>query len=330
MVLIEVEGTRFNVPQQDIEGSKVIEDLINYNNYYDLNTQLSIMVPISDWYEYLQFLDTGKPSLSSLRVINYLDNAKQASTWFWNTYYNSDQSEKSEEEILRTIHKYTEFTMEELFPILTTLDLIKQIPYLNVSTLPEFYIEHLIGLEEDIPEYYEMRKFAQFSNVPSQLLQETTRIGFIIKPIDQEEPIFNKNYLPCKKRKDGITHISQYVAEYYPNLRVYDISSRLRPRPFLTIGPADSPYLMNIIPRHQNQPRTFVWTDNPGLEGYKPENVYNPHSTYRPYTGHNTGIKINNCDVYSYNNPSLYGRDYYIFDYRTHDPVSNILYVISI
>ena len=77
----------------------------------------------------------------------------------------------------------------------------------------------------------------------------------------------------------------------------------------------------------------------------KPVNtLYCPNSKYKPRDGFQTGIKIKdlsqdgntttNCnsyyDVLSYNKPSTYDRDYYIFLPYEYDPIAKVVYAFSV
>ena len=324
-VLVPGQDEPYYLSESDVEGSKTIEHLRQYSTSYGL---IDVLVPLVEWDEYMQFLQTGNPSIPALKVIDYLDNLEQAKTWFWNRYESSinNNSNESEQQILNIIDNDTSFTLKELFPILSVKDTLDMIPYLNIPHLPQFYIKHV--LDYVYKDYTELNKFPTFSDIPKSVLYETYGY-FIIKPLHQQ--LITATGIP----KDN--HIRRYVAQYYRNIHVHtDLNigiSDMRNNTLL-IGPADKPYLAGYETHRgvSESPRVYYnWTDDPQLvNSYPPLDVYNPDSPYKPYTGYDTGLTNARSRIYSYNSPTTNGRDYYLFYPILDDPVSMIRYTISI
>lgn len=149
--------------------------------------------------------------------------------------------------------------------------------------------------------------------------------------------------------------ISPRVAEYYPDITVYE----LRDGDVNYIYcPNDKPHLWT----ERDPVPDYDWlvpvsvscqaTAQPGqMRG--PLNVYSDVSSYRPGTGFFTGITIKDfvgngdaghvpsdkrhqyryIDAYkliSYNLPSTYSRDYYIFLPYEYDPIAKVIYAFSV
>jgi len=346
MVLIQVPGQDgpYYLSENDVEGSKTIEHLRQYNVSHGLHQPIDVLVPLVDWQQYIQFLHNGNPTIGTLKVIDYLDNLGQAKTWFWKRYessiklYNDDDHNegKTEDQIIDIIDNNTQFTWDELFPILSCCMKEDMSQYLSVPYLPQFYIRHILW-DEYYDCYRNIDEFLKLSDVPEPLLQDLSS-QFIIKHVNgQDVKTKSKIHTSSEKTINKARHIEHYVAQYYQNIRVYKPLYPLCPimcKNTLLIGPHNEPYLVGYKPKNGfitiGFKEDYIWTDNSQLERYSPVNVYNPNSPYKPYTGYNTGLTDDGYNIYSYNLPTTDGRDYYLFFRILDDPVSMLRYVISI
>jgi hypothetical protein len=337
MIDISVQGLLFSLSQDDIKDSRVIQDQIQYKEHYNFNEPIVIDVPLHDWYEYLQFLKTGQASVAALKVIDYLENVQQVRMWFFNRYQTHDESENN---ILKTINDNTVFTMEQIFPIITIKNDIDMIPYLNVPRLPKFYIERILYRHNferyKYSTYTELIRNSQFRDISASLLNKANEWFIITQSLDQQDIVNSTNI----KTHSRINRVNKYIAQYYSNVRFYpDISvtsgSLSAFKNLVIYGPSDKPYLVEVNPlaATDNTQPFLLWTADANSERYTPINIYNPNSPYKPYndhTGYNVGTTVDGYSVYSFNPPSVNGRDYYIFYPILNDPISKITYVVSI
>jgi len=330
--------------EHDIKDSNVINDVRFYYDQFGRRVDESIYLPIriGDWYQYLEFLTTGYPSLPALLVINYVDNLQQARTWFWNKYR---MDNTKEEQILSTIDNNTEFTMRQLFPILSKVLTEDIILYLDVSPLPQFYIKYILYTPTTYNTYLKLQQYNNFNDIPQDIIK-IARQYFIIQPQDESQQIIQSRFIPTGKMQyirdtevgnaevgsveRGI-QIPRVVAKYYPNIRVYNVRGQL------LMGTPDRPYLtllnpgVNIPERSKIGIFDITWTDNRNLEVYPPVHIYDPNATsYHPRMGHNINIVDDGFAVYSFNQPYLYGRDYYIYKVIFRDPIASLEYVVSV
>jgi len=330
-ILVPGQDEPYYLSERDVEGSKTIENLRHYNVNRGLYEPIDIIVPLADWDEYMQFLQHGTPSIGALKIIDYLDNLEQAKTWFWNRYENDiNNVYEPEGQILDIIKRNTQFSIQELFPLLSTKNIMDTIPYLNIPHLPQFYIKHVLDYNYDT--YLEFNKFPTFSDIPSSLSEQIYNY-FIIKPLHQQDMTDDAMTRGINKTS---RHIIRYIAQHYPNIRVYadfNIRPSMRENSLL-LGPPNKPYLAGYETRQiwaQRSKLDYYWTDDPQLEGkIPPLDVYNPNSNYKPYIGYDTDFTYDGYRIYSYNLPTTNGRDYYLFYNILDDPVIMIKYVISI
>jgi len=339
MVLIQVQGMRFNLSDRDAENSVTLQEAVEYDEQYGINVPITIGVTLHDWNDYLRFIETGNyPVVTALHVIDYLNNVQQARDWFWKKVDDQQKVDgytlnQAFENVLDSIKYNTVFTVKEILPYLTTNKAQDAVPYLaTLTSLPKVYIDHIVSRQpvSKRETYHKLINYDTFDDIPKDIIKDAKRFGIILKPLHGN--IIRSIVNPCYSLDDETTYIMLWAATYYPNIRIYR-----NPQGTLVFGPTDRPYLQSVKRTVFGNPR-HVWTANQNLEGYKPVNVYNPHSTYKPGVGFDTSLKIQqNFDnhqydniLYSLNQPSFYHRDYYIFMTVGCDPFANIVYAYSV
>jgi hypothetical protein len=324
MVKVEVEGKIFDMLDQDVEGSRTIQDVLQqYTQSNELvNEPIKLFIPLYKWRAYMNFLEYSKPYSDSLYVINYLENLEQARNWFYLKY----KQGMSKDEILNIINTYTEFVPSDTIPFELTTNITQMLPYLNVKQLPLNYIEHIFNTlftKEQYHLYQETLNYHELSNVSRKLLTDLKSNKFIVYEPSKRSTYFSSHSILNYGRQTDI--IPDRIASYYPDIRVYDVNGKL-----VTSPNSDTPYLVYTEQQYANVSANISWTDNPTRETFLPVNVYDPNSTYKPRGGYDTGIRVKDEAFFSYNPLSLYNHDYYIFLPYEHDPIAKTTYVFSI
>jgi hypothetical protein len=160
MVPVEVQGEIFQLSDTDVEGSKTIENLLNYNS--SINEPILINVNLNDWHAYLDFLNDNQADIGALKVIDYLDNLSQARLWCELTYillkkkYENQSKEVYTEGAINKlilsilsdiIDRYTEFTIGEVLPfkLLSEFeDILQRIEEQGNKALSTNDIDHIV------------------------------------------------------------------------------------------------------------------------------------------------------------------------------------------
>ena len=125
---------------------------------------------------------------------------------------------------------------------------------------------------------------------------------------------------------DGVSYISPRVAGYYSDIKTITISEKTA----LIITSDNDIYTKQTsnLSYYIVGCQSTKYYDNKYL--MKSNNNYNPNSQYKPNIGFQTGVKLNDYTVLSYNVPSLYDRNYYTFLPQEYDPIAKIVYAFSV
>lgn len=344
MFLVSVEDQLFELENFLIVESVTLNNLINSNDTFDPNIPIFLGVPLSSFLEYLQFIKNNQFSIDALKVIDYLENYSQLKTWVLMAIDNKYNFEQIE-----SILKNTAFlSFDSLFLLSTTIEQI--IPYLKCFSsqeLPQKYILHIVQIlypnmenefhlfdrnkQQNSSIFISHYNLCKYQGMRSLIYEPFNRIynrsnvyfdSLLIFPnIDNKPSVYQYT--------SGPWPISKKVAEYYPNIKVYNYNGK-----YLYCS-SENPYL-HII-RRQNK------SDDEGIEpiiscGKSPRNydsikIYNPNSVYNPNLGYDVPFKLGypaEYKVLSYNCPCFYQRDYLILLHIETDPVSKKIFTISV
>jgi len=355
-VKVEVDGEIYSIPYEFLEGSRTIQDLLNYSSLID--TRIPIPIPISKimWESYLDFLSGGHPHSDALKVIDYFDNIAQLNIWAQKIKSKYSLTIKQIQQEL----EQTNFTLADvdIFPLTSTIDemlpliqtrylyntQINSLSYEFIGNLPTSYIKHILTtlFTHSIVEtaYLQSLKYPHLSEVLKDVYMNFMSAGFIVVNLDKTEVNYIKSELFSARGgidsiflcydKDRPELISPRVAERYYNINVFKYGDNM----FLC--PKNKPYLH----------------DEPMFEGHKITGVklccINKKSGIeRILIQHNNTSQLNNWNnihdtqihirdynkdyiLYSFNKPSTYNRDYYLYVVYEYDPIDNRLIAFSI
>jgi len=271
----------------------------------------------------MDFLTYDDFTLGALFVIDYLENLQQARDWF---YGEVTQGGASEDDILKIMNDNTGWIPQDTIPFELITKIGYMIPYLNIKSLPMSYINNILNrlfTNKQFHLYHEVIKHKDMRSIPHELLDEFKKYGFILyDPVDKVEWYSDHDVFNFVGDINGI---SPRIANYYPNKRIYKLDNRL-----ISTSNDEYPYLVYTKPRRWDEGAIIDWTHDPAMETFAPINNRNQNTNYKPYSGYDTGIKVLGKKVFSYNPPSLYGRDYYIFLPHEYDPFTKTIYAFSL
>ena len=383
---VEVAGEIFTVADEDLFGSKTIEDLLQSRYVSRSNNEaIPIMVGLADWHSYLEFLNKGIASESALRVINYLDNLSQAQRWCYLRYSNilryTDLTDNVESvdparnEITESINKLTEFLPEQVLPIglLTTFeDILTRLQAVDTdvnSGITSDEAKHIVKslFSSRIYDAYNEATRRSLSSMTVGYMDTLTDKMFILRSLDEpgkyilvdadarkilREPAIDYyhkayNWYIVSLHGDA-DFISPRVAEHYPNINSYKLISKNYiycppSKPFLD-------YTQTFVPKGPNHLDVTCVEQRPLWDKMSPTDVYSPDSKYRPFQGFATGLKLKRYtddynphrhletyenynveyELFSYNKPFSYNRDYYIYLPYEFDPIARVVYAFCV
>jgi len=322
----------FSLSQQDVVGSKTIENLVNYN--YDVNEPIHIGVSIDKWLSYVDFLQTGNPTINALQVIDYLDNISQAKTWYLNQYNAGDDHQH----IQMLISTHTNFLPLDTIPFVLTTNINQMLPYLdNLTVIPQDYIFHIFDklYPSDIGYNYSYTLFETNDMLPT-VADSIVKYSYILKSTITHNLYVDDNIIlsvpnSCLNGPKP-AFISPRIAEYYQNNKMYNFSNHLITCPYI-----HAPYLrLDQNNYHQQQDNInntneiMICCSPTENKRFMDINLYNPNSSYQPHSGYITEIQIRDYTLLSYNRPSTYGRDYYVYLPYEQDPYIKVIYAFCI
>ena len=363
----------YDVPYEYLEGSKVIEDIVDYivphdhnNSDYNYNKKTLVEqnlssssnplpIPLSkyQWDSYVEFLQTGTPNSTALQVIDYLDNYYQAKQWLIAAYINSMSDDQILYNFSKTNYLVSDFTVD---PIYTqggnTVE--QMLPYIqHLQPLPVNYIKYIVNRLFDnftYTVYDQAAKYKYVNDIPTHIFKDLLKHGFIVTNLNKTQikydinELFSQNNIQNEIQSnvqnniqnnftlcsglDRPALISPRVAEYYNNISEY--GNRM------WLCPDDKPYLSDeqTFDNGNNTYRRLCCSSKPTniKQAIKVRNHSLLHrhwkQTYEP------GISIRDYNkiysLYTFNKPSSYGRDYYIYLVCEYDPHYRKLIAFSI
>lgn len=338
MVLIQVENQTSHIPYDIIKHSKLIQDLLSYkqksSNLNDSEEPIYLGVTKQQWSHYLDFINTGNPTVDALRVIDYLDNSQQVVRWYHQRLVMGDSLVR-----IRQLFKNTNFRLEELDPWFTTKDIDTIIPYVqHMSQLPTVYIQHifLTLFNWNLYNIYRLCfDHDNINNIPNRVITALEDGKFVIQNTNSMTVSYNSGALfnlpvgTCfHDRRPEI--ISPRLAKQYNNINIYSQGKQL-----ITCPKSATPYLQRSyreLPIFGSLETTNHYTIccSPTDNGIQPQqNIYDPN--YTPLLNfHDTGVTISNKHLYCYNIPSTYNRNYYLYLIYEYDPIANKIYAFSL
>ena len=392
MVWIEVKGDRFNLPESDIVGSRVIEDLLQYRELED-NEAIVVKVEPRDWYKYVNFLLHDIPSFGALKVIDYLDNVEQARRWVvaereeleTNRHYLLDyyldaygKRRSVRNKLVEIINQYTQFDPIELLPtdlLMGIDDIVSYIKSLGDQQISlefaKYIVDELFSRRMNYV-YSDDSHDNDINERTSKQLNESIIEKLIIK-----SPYLANDYIADDNRVLSLVENPYYsdskygksfelrirgdaelitprVAAYYDNITTYSVWS------FYVYCPEHKPYLRvtedtEITASHRyllaykvscsdhisspSHETHESYETEEGKSYAKRVDLYSAKSKYRPGEGFPTGIKLKSTimngnnhkyTLMSYNMPSTYDRNYYIFIPYDFDPIAKFVYAFSV
>ena len=366
MVLVVVQGEKFNLNIKDIEGSKTIENLLDYGGggEHHQNVGVDIPIPITvnlgDWYKYLDFLNHDEATIAALKVIDYLDNVDQARLWCNVGYTQLKQQNNINKyidanidfnTIRQTINQYTEFIPEQVLPfelLVDFEDMLQRIKEWGNRPLPNYYIKHIVYT------LYSVKIAGVYYNVSIvRLLEDITnnytsyfKNHLILQSYDEQIKILDDNIILRQgdynyydgqnshyviKLLGDAQLISPRVGQYYQDITTYSLSCEN-----LIYCPNNSPYIKSWRGRGADDPSNVMYAtcSNEIVSGQTGTRIdlYHPNGSYKPRFGFQTGIKIGEelYDLITYNSPSCYNRDYYAYLPYEWDPIAKVVYAFSV
>jgi len=126
---------------------------------------------------------------------------------------------------------------------------------------------------------------------------------------------------------NNISYISARVAEFYPEITAWTLEGCKGG----IICPTDKPYPWVLRVKQA----WHIWCEEIPAFGLDDTQIYcgyKPNSSYHPHEGFQTGVKLADTGytVVTYNYPSLYDRDYYVFAPHEYDPIAKVVYAFSV
>jgi len=379
MVLVNVQGdVPFDISDKDVAGSKTIENVLQYNNQYNINlhTPIPLGINLDDWYAYQDFLDNDQPSFTSLKVIDYLDNVIQARNWCELKYKSLREQQREQlysnfyfvNILTQMIDEYTEFTPKEVLPfeLFTSFEwMLTRIKSIGDKELPFNYVNHIVNTlySRRVASVYHEANGRRIYDMTAGYIRYLENEGFILKSVSgltainhnkvlheySSDYYYNNSDLYKVRLKTSAKFISSRIATYYSNINIYDVGCH-----DFIYCPNDKPHLNFWLARDNNEPKSIRYvscqsTIPENYGGREPVHFHSPNSNYKPHDGFQTGIKIKDYtdkydsydvttfddydqqyDLLTYNLPSMYDRDYYIYLPYEYDPIAKIVYAFSI
>ena len=239
------------------------------------------------------------------------------------------------------------------FDLLTTFEHIllrikdignKQLSANNIKhTLDTLFAPHIYNL------YYDVNNKKTIGDMSDELMDYIVKSKFILQidndtfwPVEEETILcqYDHNYYKnddsyfITKLLDDTSLILQRIATYYPSIKTYETLGN-----DLIFCPNDKPYLSYQRRQEINKPDNIKYAmcqNLPDLvdEGRRPIDIYDPRNKYKPYIGYQTNIIIDGHNerykLFTYNLPSMYDRDYYIYLPYEYDPIAKVVYAFSV
>jgi len=368
MVSIQVEGLLFELETKDVIGSKTIENLLQYYNIDDSSqtrVDISLGVNLDVWYEYLDFLDYGQPTIGALKVIDYVDNTSQARTWC-ELYYrllrrkhglrNTDDTKDIKNILTQTINDNTQFVPQYILPfnLLDTFEsILPRVKELSSTSKHLQYniIQHIINTlfsSYVVNTYNNIVTLKSINNILDGYMTKINSKRFILQTDTGNPKAANDNiilyyddvdyyssgnpYYPLRLIGDNTEFISLRVAAYYGNIKVYDMGYKN-----LIYCTNDKPYIENWkVWEGFNQVIHATCSSVKQVSSLTAiDNIhYKPNIGYSPFEGFDTGMDITgtntNYKLYCYNKPSTYGKNYYIYLPYEYDPIIKVVYAFCV
>ena len=372
---VEIAGEIFTLADKDLDDSQTIKDLLQSQYVFQSSDEaIPIMVDLTDWRSYLEFLSRNLASEAALKVINYLDNLPQAQRWcdakYSDILHHISQMNREEDinnaarkKISELVNKLTEFLPDQVLPVrlLTTFqDILTRLQSITTNadmTLTAQEAKHIVRqlFSEYIYEAYGGLIKKSLSTKKSNYINYLTSRMFVLKGIDKSTgnvPVYKDDRRLLRECEISYYHdcydsriivlsgdaefISPRVAEYYHNIITYDLEGKN-----YIYCPADKSFLSyyDILRTGLTDTLEITCSTQPVLwSRLKSIDVYSAASKYRPNQGFATDIKIKHhtddynteYDLLSYNQPSAYGRDFYIYLPYEFDPIVRIVYAFSV
>jgi hypothetical protein len=255
--------------------------------------------------------------------------------------------------MIKTINTYTEFIPDDVLPleVLNNLETIllhfknigdKEVPLEDMRDI----IYNLYSTRISLLYGYLVNDIKKLDIKTAKDAKFFAKHGFILESADHTNIVINKNQTLSGHSNDNYYNsgdtdmninlmedaqsISPRIAEYYENIRTYNNYGKN-----LIYCPNDKPYLHSrgeqITGRPSEIKNLSCKTTQSTYDIIEPVNVYQVNSKYKPYEGFQTNIKIGNeYELFTYNLPSTYSRDYYIFLTYEYDPIAKVIYAFSI
>jgi len=364
MVLgIEVGGKVYLTPQDIIDNSQTLTDLLGYISHDDNeNYTLSLTgVNVNVWNDYmtitnflissnLQMLgDKHKLHFNSpvysqtknaLTMMDYLNNYKQLRQWFivFYDYYNITLN------VVKQLLSHTSFTLADINPCFRTKTISDIIPVINsvhIHDIHDAYIDHIIHTLYDdnvLTTYKKLSSFSKLKNLYNNNVNIKDGIFIIISKhalvLDMSINTLAKlqhNIPPDNKNMYIIEPeiISPRIATYYPNENIFSVD--YQGKSTLLVTTHYSPFLCKLVIRGKTY-YACRYDDRDSLKPITKDQL--PKTTdYIPRSGYKFPINPvfeGMYDLYTYNPPSTKNRDYYVLLIYELDPIAKILYAFSL
>ena len=361
MVSVEVQGQMFDLETKDVIGSKTIENLIQY--YTGGIVSVHIGVNLDDWYEYVDFLDYSNPTFAALKVIDYLDNVLQARIWCVLKYrllrkqYGIRDDNIVTNTLITIINDNTQFIPEQVLPFDLLLDfdsILHRVKDINNNKLSVEHISHIVNTLYSpyiAGIYYNLIRLKSIGDMSVKYIDGIESLKFILqidndtfRVIDDEVILYqddigyyNSDYKSFSLHLlHDATFISPRIAAYYYGIKTYDVRTKN-----LVYCPNDKPCLKSWTGREIDEQSNTIYAScdvdnivNNHINIRQPINVYQPNSKYIPYAGFQTNIDIKSRNgdykLLTYNSPSMYDRDYFIFLPYEYDPIAKVVYAFCV
>jgi len=361
MLTLEVGERKFQLPQDVIDHSQTLTDLLNYTNHDNIGDQTIVLnVEPKLWSNYMTItkfllsnpqipknprkLDFGSSMITkitnSLSMMDYLNNVKQLQRWFVVFYACYDMTLADVKQLI----SHTSFTMTDLDPFFATTNISQIMPLItDVHAHPySSHIDHIIHILYDNDVYNKYKILSSHTEL-SQLYSdnENTHIQdgkFLIvskhvNKLDVSIHIFaNLNNNTPPGMHSYITQpeiISPRIAVYYTDKHIYSVNSGNKQT--LVVTDTISPYLCKLVVKHKTY-YACSHVNQDAMESISNDKL--PITTdYVPYIGHKFPINTTFGDMYNlytYNVPSTKNRDYYILLIYECDPIEKILYAFCL
>jgi hypothetical protein len=332
MVLIQIDDEVFDVADEVFTNSVTMKNLQQDTGYHiGHNQPIHLGISTKEWLDYISFLNNETPTLSSLKVIDYLENIDQMRDWY-------HQRLKMGESLLRIkqLFNNTTFMLEDIDPVFKAKTIESMLPYLtHTKEIPTVYIQHifLTFYNWNLYNIYRLTfDHPDINTLPKRVLNALIEGKFIVKENDEPYSYYDSNAifgLPTGQCPNSLKPkiISPSIA------KVYDVKVYKEGKQLVTCLGTQYPYLerqYKLDPVYGYETKQYTLCCSAHDQGIKSLNLYdNTAPTPFPHL-YGTGITIGDTHVFSYNISSSYNRNYKLFLVNENNPIFPAVYTFSL